>query len=493
MEQPTVPSPSAWRFVRASRAHVVVDAAAYFANMQVAMLRARQQILLIGWDVDTRIHLAGGRRWYNKPNRRIAPARLGWYVIWLCGRTKRLQVRVLKWRFSSIRFLLRGSMIFDLIRWLRHPSIRFKFDAAHPIGCSHHQKIVVIDDRFAACGGIDMTSNRWDTRQHLEGDARRQSPVGKPYGPWHDVTMLVEGEAAGALAELGRSRWAHAGGKPLEPCEPQVHTPWPEKLKAQFNDVEIGIARTQAAWRDLPEVREVEALFVEHIMRAKRFIYAESQYFAARAVAEAMAERLSAPNPPEIVLINPASADGWLEQAAMDGARVRLCHAIEHADGERRFRIFVPFTSGGTPIYVHSKLMIVDDEVVRVGSSNMNNRSLGLDTECDLFIDAARPGNAHAGPAIRKLRLSLLAEHCAIPIELAETELEKHGSMAAMIESQSRDRNHLRPFALHQLSDREKAVADNALLDPEHPELLFEPFSKRRGLFRMGGFLRRPK
>jgi phosphatidylserine/phosphatidylglycerophosphate/cardiolipin synthase-like enzyme len=155
--------------------------------------------------------------------------------------------------------------------------------------------------------------------------------------------------------------------------------------------------------------------------------------------------------------------------------------------------VFIPYTSGGTPIYVHSKLMIVDDEVVRVGSSNMNNRSLGLDTECDLFIDAARPGNGHAAPAIRKLRLSLLAEHCAISLDQAEAELEKHGSMAAMIEAQATAGNHLRPFVLRPLSDREKAVADNALLDPERPEHLFEPFAKRRGLFRRGGFLRRPK
>jgi phosphatidylserine/phosphatidylglycerophosphate/cardiolipin synthase-like enzyme len=137
--------------------------------------------------------------------------------------------------------------------------------------------------------------------------------------------------------------------------------------------------------------------------------------------------------------------------------------------------------------------MIVDDEVIRVGSSNMNNRSLGLDTECDLFIDAARPGNAHAAPAIRKLRLSLLAEHCAIPIAQAEAELNKHGSMAAMIAAQSTVGNHLQPFALRPLSEGEKAVADNALLDPERPEHLFDPFARHRGLFRLGGFLRRPK
>jgi phosphatidylserine/phosphatidylglycerophosphate/cardiolipin synthase-like enzyme len=212
VEQASASSPSAWRFVRASRAHVVVDAAAYFAQMQAAMLRARQQILLIGWDVDTRIRLGSGRRWWNAPNRKLHPARLGWFVLWLCARRPGLIVRVLKWRFSSFRFLMRGSMIFDLIRWIRHPAIRFRFDAAHPLGCSHHQKIVTIDDRFAACGGIDMTSNRWDTREHLEADARREGPGGKPYGPWHDVTMLSAGRSRAASRSRPACRRRRAPG-----------------------------------------------------------------------------------------------------------------------------------------------------------------------------------------------------------------------------------------------------------------------------------------
>ena len=64
----------------------------------------------------------------------------------------------------------------------------------------------------------------------------------------------------------------------------------------------------------------------------------------------------------------------------------------EKAPGNR-FRVFCPFTTGGTPIYVHAKEMIVDDEVLRIGSANMNNRSMGLNTEADIFIDAARPAN----------------------------------------------------------------------------------------------------
>src|SRR6185369_3676733 len=159
-EEGAAAQPSVWRYAMATRAHVVVDAAEYFLLMQEAMLRARQRIMLIGWDFDTRVRLGPGRRWWNRPTRRRHPARLGPFVVWLANRNRALQVRVLKWNFGALKFIFRGTMIFDLIRWFRHPAIDFKFDSAHPLGCSHHQKIAVIDDRFAVCGGIDMTTER---------------------------------------------------------------------------------------------------------------------------------------------------------------------------------------------------------------------------------------------------------------------------------------------------------------------------------------------
>lgn len=482
---------SVWRYARASRAHVVVDAAAYFELMHEAMLKARQRILLIGWDFDSRIRLAGGRRWWNLPRKDWFPARLGSFMIWLVKRTPGLQVRVLKWNFGAIRYLFRGSMILDMVRWFLNPSIDFKLDSAHPLGCSHHQKVVVIDDRFAVCGGIDMTSDRWDTPDHLHEDPRRRRVNGKPYGPWHDVTMMLEGDIAYALGELGRKRWRQAGGQPMEPCMPQEESAWPDRLQAEFRDVEVGIARTRAHYRNQREVREVEELFLEQIGRARRFVYAESQYFASRSIAEAIAARLEESDPPEFLLINPLTSGGWLEQTAMDGARVRLLRALAERDHARRFHMFVPVTSGGAQIYVHAKLMIVDDEIVRLGSANMNNRSMGLDTEADVFIDAARPGNGHIVPAITRLRHSLLAEHCGMEVAEVASLLERHGSMAAMIEAAPRRGKRLASFGLRQMTDTEKALADNALLDPERPEELFEPIG-RRGLFRRGGLLRRP-
>ena len=475
----------------------MVDAAAYFELMHEAMLRARQRIFLIGWDFDSRIRLASGRRWWNLPRKERFPARLGGFFIWLVRRNPALQIRILKWNFGALRYLMRGSMMLDLIRWYFHRGIEFLFDAAHPLGCSHHQKIVVIDDRFAACGGIDMTSDRWDTSAHLHEDSRRRRPNGRLYGPWHDMSILIEGDAARVLAELGHERWRQAGGSVLKPCEPQAESPWPDRLVAEFRDVELGISRTRARFRNLAEQHEVEALFLEHFARAKRFVYAESQYFASRSIAEAIAERLSEPDPPEIVIVTPLTADGWLAQASMDAARVRLLHALAEKDHAGRFRLYTPLTSGGAGIYVHAKLMIVDDEVLRIGSANMNNRSMGLDTEADIFLDAARPGNAHVVPAIARLRHAMLAEHCGIEPERVAELIRTHGSMAAAVEAAraaSRGQGkRLEPFVLRPLTDTEKAMADSALLDPERPEELFEPIGRRRGLFRRGSILRRPR
>jgi phosphatidylserine/phosphatidylglycerophosphate/cardiolipin synthase-like enzyme len=457
------------------------------------MLEAKQRVFLISWDFDSRIRLSSGRRWWNLPRRDRFPARLGAFMVWLANHRPGLHIRLLEWNFGALKFLLRGTMILDMARFFFNRSIDFKLDSAHPLGCSHHQKIAVIDDRFAVCGGIDITSDRWDTRAHLHDDARRRRPNGRLYGPWHDITMMLEGEVACELGELGRERWRFAGGEDLQPCAPQQESPWPKALEAEFRDVEVGIARTRAAYNGCAEVREIEALFLEQIARARRFIYAESQYFASRTIAEAIAQRVAEPNPPEIVLINPETAHGWLEQTAMDTARVRLLHSIEEKDHANRFRVFVPVTSAGAQIYVHAKLMIVDDEIVRVGSANMNNRSMGLDSECDVFIDAARPGNEHVVPAITALRHSLLAEHCGITVEHLVALLDEHGSMAAAIDSLPREGKRLEPFVLRPLTEAEKTIADSALLDPERPEEMFEPVGGRRGLFRRGGFLRRPR
>ncbi len=205
------PGRNCWRVERAERASLVVDAADYFHLARKAMLRAEKQILLIGWDFDTRICLD-----YDADDG--APAELGKFLSWLPKNRPGLQIHILKWDIGAIKLLGRGTTVLRLARWAASNQIHFKLDGAHAVGASHHHKIVVIDDRFAFCGGIDMTADRWDTRGHVDDDEHRRRPTTyRHYGPWHDATMAVDGKVAAALGEHARSRWGAAGGEPIEP------------------------------------------------------------------------------------------------------------------------------------------------------------------------------------------------------------------------------------------------------------------------------------
>ena len=129
-----------------------------------------------------------------------------------------------------------------------------------------------------------------------------------------------------------------------------------------------------------------------------------------------MADRLTEPDGPEIVLVNPQSAHGWLEPIAMDTARARLVEFVRRADATTASGSTIR-SPRGRPIYVHAKMMIVDDQVLHVGSSNMNNRSLRLDTECDVAIDAASAATRMTRRDRRRdrgLRDRLLAEHLGL-------------------------------------------------------------------------------
>ncbi len=481
--------PGVWRYARARRVRVVIDGADYFDLIQQAMLKARQRILLIGWDFDTRIHLKRGRRWWQRGWRSTYPSRLGSFIVWLSRHRPQLEIRILKWSYGVLKFFGRGTMMLDLARWWSHRRIDFKFDTAHPVGCSHHQKLVIIDDDFAVCGGIDITTRRWDTREHLEAHANRKTPRGQPYGPWHDLTMMMEGDVAIELERLGRARWLRAGGKVLSTPKEDPGSAWPDDLEPHFKDVEVGIARTRAAYDDDPKVDEVETLFLRQIAAAQRFVYIENQYFTSRTICEAIASRLAEPDPPEFVVVMPRTAEGWVEAQAMDPARAELVEALEALDRNDSFHLYVPF-SGETPIYVHAKLMIVDDCVLRIGSANMNNRSMGLDSECDVFIDCTRPGNGHACDPIRIIRESLLAEHLGIAEEDVAGLIAGNGGMAGMIAAVGNsNRRYLRPF--HPAEHEEWAI-DLALrqtFDPEEPEELFDIKPARRGLFRPGSLL----
>ena len=472
------PGRNCWRIAEAGQFSLIVDAANYFVAARSAMLKAQHSILLIGWDFDARIDLRGGSD--------DGPEKLGDFILWLADRTPALEIRLLRWDIGALNSVFRGRTMLWILRWMKHPRITMRLDSAHPMAASHHQKIVVIDDSLAFCGGIDMTVNRWDTRKHRDHEPARISPAGTDPGPWHDSTSAFDGAAARMMGDLARARWKSATGEVLPTCK-QNHDCWPDDLEPDFRDMPLALTRTIPTYHDIPGVHEIETAYLDLVASAKRVIYAESQYFASRKIAIALAERLSEEDGPEIVIVNPQSAEGWLEPIVMDTARARLIEALYAVDKHGRFRVYHPRTKGGDFIYVHSNITIVDDVYLRVGSSNFNNRSLQLDTECDVVM-AARNGAER--DKIAALRNDLVAEHLDVDPDEVAAHLHASGSLIATIDALRGAGRSLKPYAFPETSEAADWVAETEILDPNGPDEMFEPLQKR-GLFKGWGKLLR--
>lgn len=468
-----IPGATCWRLARAERMAVIIDAAAYFSYVKSAILQARHSVLLVGWDFDTRVSLD------RDGDDAAVPNRLGPLLSYVLRRNRELHVFLLRWDLAFLKMPFRGTTSLFLLDWVSSPRLHFDLDTHHPAESCHHQKIVVIDDAIAFCGGIDITTNRWDTPAHRDREPRRKRPSGEPHGPWHDVTTAVDGEAARALGELARERWLDSTGRRL-PVPPTGRSRWPDGLVAEFLDVDVAIARTEPAYDGQPGVYEIEALYLAAIASARSTIYLESQYFSAERVSRALEARLAEPEGPEIVIVNPRRAEGWLEHEVMGSARALLLGRMRGADRHGRLRFYTPVTEGGADIYVHAKVLVVDDALLRVGSSNINNRSLGVDTECDLAVEV-RPGDPNAERwrrAIGQVRDTLISEHLGVEREtLRRTIAEAGGSLVRALDRLVRPGGRtLVPFKPSPLSDAERELAETHALDPRRPESMAKAF-----------------
>lgn len=458
------PGQTCWRVAHADRFACIIDAADYFTHVKAAMLRARHRIMLIGWDFDARMAFERGANTLPGPNQ------LGAFLFWMLWKRPALEVYALK---SNLRLLPAFDGIWfgltpvAVVNQISSKRMHFATDGAHPTGSVHHQKIVVIDDAVAFCGGVDLTLDRWDTPAHKdESDGRRT--MGRRYGPRHEVAAAVDGAAARALGEQALARWRIATDQSLEPVDAK-HATWPSKLEPILRNVDVGIARTLPELDRRDEVREVEALNLAAIAAARETIYLENQYLAARRLVEALAARLGEADGPEIVIVLARRGNNALERETMDSARHRLIQVLWAADEHHRLGVYWPAAGGGAPIYVHSKVMVADDRLLRIGSSNLNNRSMGFDSECDVAIEAD-PNNPQRDDVRRQItsvRHQLVAEHLGVSVGEFESTLIRCRSFLKAIEELRGHGRTLRPFTERTVADEAGPLAENELMDPD--------------------------
>lgn len=437
-----VPGETCWRVDRADRFAVLIDGAAYFAALRAALIQARSQILIVAWDISSTIPLCD-------PD--AAPPDDGWpntlapLLRRLTEARPELTVRILLWDFPLLYASDRELLPAWRQDWNPNPRMTLRLDGAGPVEAAHHEKVIVIDDRLAFMGGLDPAPARWDTPAHRLDDPRRRLPTsGQPYPPFHDMQAMIEGPAAATLGAMIRDRWADVTGAPAPPPPPvDLPSPWPAGIRPDLDRVPLALARTRPAHNGTPAVDEIARLISADIGAARRWIYIEDQHLTSRLVADALAERLARPDAPEVVAVVPHIHGGWLETATMGVGRQRLMRALRYADRNDRLRIVTPVLEGRGPglMKVHTKLMIIDDRAMRHGSANLNNRSMGLDTELDLHLDAAQPDPETGQPAgesvslfIEDVLCRLMGEHLATAPETVRATLRETGSLHAVLD-----------------------------------------------------------
>jgi phosphatidylserine/phosphatidylglycerophosphate/cardiolipin synthase-like enzyme len=461
---------NAWRTDAAEKVGFIVDGADYYRALQSVLPQAEKRIWIVGWDFNPDIHLEPAT-----PDKK-----LGEFLLSLVETRPDLEIRILVWAMGPI-YSGKSLKLFNASGWSSHPRIHLRFDSRHPLRGSHHQKIVVIDDRLAFLGGIDLTARRWDDQSHAADNPVRVSPDGVPYNPVHDLQAAVTGDAARDIGDLVRRRWARATREKQSRVSVDGEL-WPAAVTPALSGCQVALSLTEPGLgRRRRAKRQAMQLTLDALWSADRHIYMETQYLAFFGVADCLTRRLAEENGPEVVIVLTRASHGFLEKMVMGGNRDRLIRRLKRADRHGRLRVLYPIVPKANgeeqDVLIHSKLLVVDDRFVRIGSSNLNNRSEGLDTEADIGIEA---GNEACAASVSGLRNRLLAEHLDSSEEEVEAAIARTGSLLQTIDALNVKPRGLRDLDVAVETGAVEPVWGTDLVDPRRP---FHPIRNlRKGL-----------
>lgn len=476
------PGSTCWRVETADRLALFIDNDEAFDALKTILLSARKSIWILAWVFDPLTRLDPDR--VRKSRDPAHVDRIGLLLRRQAALNPGLDVRILVW---DMPFPIAASQLFGPHRgqvFFAGSRVKYHLDNTLPGSACHHQKVVVVDGSVALVSGGDIGVDRWDTTQHLDNDPRRRLPTGHHYPARHEVSALVDGKAAEALGDLFIARWAKSTGELLDRSPKPDETPWPDYLIPDLRNVDLAICRTQPAWKDQPGISETMLMHLASIKSAKRLIYLENQYLTSPIIVEALAERLAEPDGPEVVTVGPAHSPSYFDQLTMDSARTAAINRLREIDIHGRFSAFSARTPKGAAIIVHSKVAIIDDRLLRLGSANLNNRSIGLDTECDIAFEGR---DETTRTAIRAFMGRLIGHFLDHETDHVLETYAREGGLAMTINALDRkggQPRRLAPVPVRELTDAQQFIADWSLGDAIAPNDAWRPWGRRKRLRR---------
>jgi phosphatidylserine/phosphatidylglycerophosphate/cardiolipin synthase-like enzyme len=362
---------------------ILIDGASFLPRLAEELERAESHVHIAGWYVSTELALV------RDQERRVL-------LDLLAELARKVDVRVLLWAGAPLPLFKpsRGD-VREVAERLRAVGVKVALDPKErPLHC-HHEKLVVVDDRVASVGGIDLTTfngDRYDSSEH-------------PWRPslgWHDAGALVRGPVVADVAEHFNFRWREVTGRELRAPELPTEVGGHELQLVQTIPEKVYEARRRGAFRILET-------YVRALRSAERLIYLESQFLWSPELVEILVEKLRRPPRDDfrIVAVLPSHPEN-----GDDDSRGQVGVLVDADGGAGRFLACSLYARAGTSrelIYVHAKIGIVDDRWLTIGSANLNEHSLFNDSEVNLV--SCEPELARA------TRERLWAEHLELPID----------------------------------------------------------------------------
>ena len=393
---------------RGNKVEVLIDGAEALPRIATELENAQSHVYLTGWYVSPDFPL-------TRDEEPVVLRNL------LSSLARRVDVRLLLWAGAPLP-LFRPSRrdVREVARELTKAGVRCALDRLErPLHC-HHEKTIVIDDRVAFVGGIDLTAedgDRFDTHSH---PARVQ--VG-----WHDVATCFRGPAVADVSAHFRFRWK-------EVTQEELAAP---DSSEEAGSVQVQIVRTipENVYETCPrgEFRILES-YVRALRGAERLIYLENQFLWSREIVELLCGKLTSPPTDDFRLVVLLPAKPYSGGDDTRGALAELVAA--DADAGRFLACTLAARAHGVldPVYVHAKVGIIDDRWLTIGSANLNEHSLFNDTEMNVVT--------HDAELARRTRVRLWAEH----LECSESEAE--GDVIELVD------RRWKPIAEEQLARR---------------------------------------
>ncbi len=475
----------------------LIDCANFYRALHKAICQAQRSIFIVGWELDSTVRLLRG----EDEKATEIPSIASELLAWKAAKNPQLKIYLLRWD-SSLAFIDDRELMAER-NWAANTpeNVHICLDNVVPVGGSQHQKIILIDDELAFSGGMDLARQRWDEREHRFYEPERTDLAG-PYGPYHDVQVMMDGPIVTHLAELVRWRWSRAAGYPALPVQNQtkinldVVPTWPKNWPVLFKDIECAIARTLPRMEDHPAVQEVYHMYLDLISQAENFIYIENQFATHTGIAQALNKQLKLKTKLQVLLISSYNPQGLFENKGLWTGRIDFKNCLyEGVESDRVKMVYTKIQNSGGELAckrIHSKILVVDDKYFVVGSANIANRSMSLDSECDI---------AFIGDSIEKkqqivlARNDLIAEHTGRSLEEVEKVFSMDKPIVNLLKPIRFMKYHLQEIDDSQFTDKSFQFLQK-FADPPEPLISLSPHltnaplrNPKKNLFLVGALL----